>query len=221
MRGNKTENSSEVWSGFSKEEELFNALTHIVGFLLSIAALVVLVVLASLEGNVWKIVSFSIYGATLIILYGISTLYHSIKGKRKKLFQKLDHISIYLLIAGSYTPFTLVSMHGIWGWSIFGVIWGLAVFGIVQEFFVKNPKRTLSLIIYIVMGWLILIAVVPLVRSLPVGGLVWLVAGGLFYTGGVYFFINDERVRHFHGIWHIFVMAGSISHFFTMAFYVL
>ncbi|MDR0762214.1 MAG: hemolysin III family protein [Campylobacteraceae bacterium] len=221
MRKNRIENKDEIWNGFSKEEELFNSLTHIVGFLFSIAALVVLVVLASLEGNVWKIVSFSIYGATLIILYGISTLYHSVKGRRKKLFQRLDHISIYLLIAGSYTPFTLVSMRGGWGWSIFGVIWGLAIFGIVQEFFVKNPKRILSLIIYIVMGWLILVAVVPLIKSLPAGGLAWLVIGGLFYTGGVYFFINDEKIRHFHGIWHLFVMAGSISHFFTIAFYVL
>lgn len=221
MRKNRTESDDKIWSGFSKEEELFNSLTHIVGFLLSIAALVVLVVLASLEGNVWKIVSFSIYGATLIILYGISTLYHSVRGRSKKIFQKLDHISIYLLIAGSYTPFTLVSMRGGWGWSIFGVIWGLAIFGIAQEFFVRSQKRILSLAIYIIMGWLILIAIVPLVRSLPTGGLIWLVAGGLFYTGGVYFFINDEKIKHFHGIWHIFVMAGSISHFFTMAFYVL
>jgi hemolysin III len=221
MRKNRVQSEVGSWSGFSREEELFNSLTHIVGFLFSIIALVVLVVLASLEGDVRKIVSFSIYGSTLILLYGISTLYHSIKGRTKKIFQKLDHISIYLLIAGSYTPFTLVSMRGAWGWSIFGVIWGLAIFGIIQEFFVKNPRRTLSLIIYIVMGWLIMIAVVPLVRSLPAGGLAWLVIGGLFYTGGVYFFINDERVRHFHGIWHIFVMAGSISHFFAMAFYVL
>jgi hemolysin III len=220
MQKNASDNE-RVWNGFTKEEELFNSLTHIVGFLLSIAALVVLVVLASLDGNVWKIVSFSIYGATLIILYGISTIYHGIRGRGKKVFQKLDHISIYLLIAGSYTPFTLVSMRGGWGWSIFGVIWGLAVFGIAQEFVVKSQKRILSLVIYIVMGWLILIAVVPLVKSLPTGGLIWLVAGGLFYTGGVYFFVNDEKVRHFHGIWHIFVMAGSVSHFFTMAFYVL
>ncbi|MDR0407656.1 MAG: hemolysin III family protein [Campylobacteraceae bacterium] len=201
--------------------EKFNSITHLLGFLLSIAALAILVVFASMQGNAWKIVSFSIYGATLVILYGISTVYHSIAGRRKRLMQKLDHLSIYLLIAGSYTPFTLVSMQGGWGWSIFGVIWGLAVFGIVQEFFTKSQKRILSLIIYIIMGWLILIAIVPLIKSLPVGGLIWLVIGGLFYTGGVYFFINDERVRHFHGIWHIFVMAGSISHFFAMAFYVL
>jgi hemolysin III len=189
--------------------------------LLSIAALVILVVFASLKGDAWKIVSFSIYGATLVILYGISSIYHSISGRRKKMMQKLDHISIYLLIAGSYTPFTLVNMRGSWGWSIFGVIWGLAIVGIAQELILKSQKRILSLIIYILMGWLILIAVKPLVASLPIGGILLLTLGGLFYTGGVYFFINDERVRHFHGIWHIFVMLGSVSHFFTMAFYVL
>ncbi|MDR1461004.1 MAG: hemolysin III family protein [Campylobacteraceae bacterium] len=204
-----------------RKGEKFNTITHLLGFLLSITALVVLVVFASMQGNAWKIVSFSIYGATLVILYGISTVYHSIAGRRKKLMQKLDHLSIYLLIAGSYTPFTLVSMRGGWGWSIFGVIWGLAIFGIIQEFFTKSQKRILSLIIYIIMGWLILIAVVPLIKSLPIGGLVWLIIGGLFYTGGVYFFVNDEKVRHFHGVWHIFVIAGSVSHFFTMAFYVL
>jgi len=201
--------------------EKFNAISHLVGFLLAIAALVVLVVFASLKGDVWKIVSFSIYGATLTILYGISTVYHSISGRRKKLLQRLDHLSIYLLIAGSYTPFTLVSMRGGWGWSIFGVVWGLAVFGIVQEFFAKSEKRILSLVIYIIMGWLIVIALKPLIGSMPFGGIFWLAMGGLFYTGGVYFFINDERVRHFHGVWHIFVMLGSISHFFAMAFYVL
>jgi len=201
--------------------ERFNAITHLIGFLLSIAALVILVVFASLQGDVWKIVSFSIYGATLTVLYGISSMYHSIAGRRKKLMQRLDHLSIYLLIAGSYTPFTLVSMRGGWGWSIFGIVWGLAIFGIAQEFFTKSEKRILSLVIYIIMGWIIVIAIKPLVASLPVGGLFWLIAGGLFYTGGVYFYMNDERVRHFHGIWHIFVMLGSISHFFTMAFYVL
>ncbi|MDR3345830.1 MAG: hemolysin III family protein [Campylobacteraceae bacterium] len=201
--------------------EKFNAISHLVGFLLAIAALVVLVVFASLKGDAWKIVSFSIYGATLTILYGISTVYHSISGRRKKLLQRLDHLSIYLLIAGSYTPFTLVSMRGGWGWSIFGVVWGLAVFGIVQEFFTKSEKRILSLVIYIIMGWLIVIALKPLISYMPAGGIFWLAMGGLFYTGGVYFFINDERVRHFHGVWHIFVMLGSISHFFTMAFYVL
>ena len=204
-----------------RKGEYFNSITHLIGFLLSIVALVVLVVFAALKGDPWKIVSFSIYGATLIILYGISTAYHSVQGKKKKLLQRLDHISIYLLIAGSYTPFTLVSMRGAWGWSIFGVIWGLAIFGIIQEFFQKNEKRILSLVIYILMGWLILIAIKPLISSLPTGGLIWLVFGGVFYTGGVYFYINDERIRHFHGIWHLFVLAGSICHFFTMAFYVL
>jgi hemolysin III len=201
--------------------EKLNSMTHLFGFLLSIVALVILVVFASRQGNVWKIVSFSIYGATLVTLYGISTAYHSIDGRCKKHLQKLDHLSIYLFIAGTYTPFTLVSMRGGWGWSLFGVVWGLAVLGIVQEFFTKSQKRILSLIIYLIMGWLILIGVVPLIKSLPLGGLVWLILGGLFYTVGVYFYMNGKKVRHFHGTWHIFVLAGSLSHFFTMAFYVL
>jgi hemolysin III len=201
--------------------ERFNSITHLIGFVLSIAALGVLVVLASLKGDAWKIVSFSIYGATLVILYGISTLYHSISGRRKRFFQKLDYISIYLLIAGSYTPFTLVSIRGAWGWSIFGAVWGLAVIGIIQEIFTTSTKRYLSLAIYILMGWIVLFAIYPIWKAFPIDGLGLLALGGLFYTGGVYFFLNDERVRHFHGIWHIFVMLGSICHFFTMAFYVL
>ncbi|MDR1494303.1 MAG: hemolysin III family protein [Planctomycetaceae bacterium] len=201
--------------------EKLNAVTHLFGFLFSIVALVTLVILASVQGNVWKIVSFSIYGATLVILYGISTVYHGVVGKYKRRMQKLDHLSIYLFIAGTATPFTLVSLRGGWGWSLFGVVWGLAVLGMIQEFFTRSQKRIFSLIIYITMGWLMLIGIVPLIRNLSLGGLVWLIMGGLFYTGGMYFYINSKRVRHFHGVWHIFVIAGSVSHFFTMAFYVL
>ncbi|MFV0481644.1 MAG: PAQR family membrane homeostasis protein TrhA [Campylobacteraceae bacterium] len=202
--------------------EKFNSISHLIGFMLSVAALVVLVVFSALKGDVFKVVSFAIYGGTLVILYGFSTLYHSIRhAKAKKVLQKFDHISIYLLIAGSYTPFALVSMRGAWGWSIFGVVWGLCVFGIVQELFQKSEKRILSLVIYVLMGWLVVVAIKPLVASLATGGVVLLVLGGLFYTGGIYFFINDERVRHYHGIWHLFVLAGSICHFFTFLFFVL
>ncbi|MDR0609223.1 MAG: hemolysin III family protein [Planctomycetaceae bacterium] len=208
-----------------QEGEKFNTITHLFGFLFSVAALIVLVVWASIQCDVWKIVGFSIYGATLVTLYGISTIYHGIDGQRdirnKKYLQKLDHLSIYLFIAGTYTPFTLVSMRGGWGWSLFGVAWGLALFGIIQECFTKSSKRILSLIIYVTMGWLILIGIVPLIKSLAIGGFIWLVIGGLFYTGGVYFYVNDQKVRHFHGLWHLFVIAGSVSHFLTMTFYVL
>lgn len=201
--------------------EKFNSITHLIGFLLSVAAICVLVVMASIKGDPWKIVSFSIYGTTLVLLYATSFVYHSIKGRRKMLMQKLDHLSIYLLIAGSYTPFTLVSLRGSWGWTIFGIVWGLAIFGMIQDILVKSEKRILSLIIYVLMGWIIIIAIKPLLFSLPIGGVIWLTIGGLFYTGGVYFFMNDERVRHYHGIWHLFVLAGSICHFFTFVFYVV
>lgn len=202
--------------------ERFNSITHLIGFMLSVAALVILVVFSALKGDVFKVVSFSIYGGTLVILYAFSTLYHSIRHqKAKKILRKFDHISIYLLIAGSYTPFALISLRGAWGWSIFGVIWGLCIFGIAQEFFQKNEKRILSLIIYFLMGWLVVIATKPLIASLDTNGLILLTLGGIFYTSGIYFYLNDEKVPCFHGIWHLFVLAGSAFHFFTFLFFVV
>lgn len=164
---------------------------------------------------------FSIYGATLVLLYSFSTLYHSAKrGMVKVMLQKLDHNAIYLLIAGSYTPFTLVSLHGPWGWSLFGVVWGLALLGISQEIWLKKKTRRVSLVIYILMGWVALAALVPLVTALSWPGFAWLVAGGLAYTIGIIFFVFDHKFVHWHGIWHLFVLAGSGLHYCAILFYV-
>jgi len=208
--------------------ERLNGVTALLGTALAAAGAAVLVVLAARQGDPWKIVSFSIYGAMLFVLYTLSTLYHSTRGKVKDVFRKLDHCSIYLLIAGTYTPFTLVTLRGAWGWSLFGVIWGLAALGIAQEaWLTKGTKgakakwtRILSLIIYILMGWLSVIAVKPLIAALTPAGFAWLAAGGLFYTGGIIFYALDEKLRHGHGIWHVFVLAGSASHYLAILLYV-
>jgi len=201
--------------------EKFNAITHLVGAVLAIAGTVVLIVLASLQGDAWKIVSVSIYGATLILLYSFSSLYHSMRGRAKIILRQLDHHSIYLLIAGSYTPFCLVTLRGPWGWSLFGVVWGLAAFGSLQELWLKNSARILSLLIYVLMGWVALVALLQLVHALGPHGFAWLVAGGLFYTVGIVFYLLDRRLRHAHGIWHLFVLAGSASHYVAILYYVL
>lgn len=203
--------------------EILNSLTHGAGVLLSIAGLVLLVVFASIrDPDAWKIVSFSVYGFSLIMMFTASTLYHSFRNKRTKHFLNLfDHASIYVLIAGTYTPFTLVSMRGPWGWSIFGVIWGLALAGVIFKLFFYNEKlRLLSVIIYMFMGWIIIIALGPLVRNVPAGGLYWLLAGGISYSAGVFFYIRKKN-RFNHVIWHLFVLGGSISHFFAIFYYVL
>ncbi|MBM3115716.1 PAQR family membrane homeostasis protein TrhA [Jeongeupia naejangsanensis] len=201
--------------------ERFNSYSHLIGTLLAVAGLVVLVVVASLYGNAWQVVSVSIYGATLVMLYGASTLYHSIRhAGAKKVLQKFDHCAIYLLIAGSYTPFSLVTLRGPWGWTLFGISWGLALIGIIQELLIGKRTRVFSLIIYVLMGWLILIAMKPLKLALPAGGMAWLVAGGVIYSIGIIFFIFDEKIRHGHGIWHLFVLAGSVCHFFSILLYV-
>ena len=203
------------------QDERLNTLTHLVGAALALAGLIVLVVLASLKGDPWKIVSFSIYGVTLVALYFFSTVYHGIRGKAKAIFQKLDHSAIYLLIAGTYTPFTLVTLRGLWGWFIFGIVWGLAIAGIAQEIFWKTKNRILSVVIYLLMGWLVVIFIRPLVRALPAAGLAWMIAGGLFYTLGVVFYALDKKIPHGHGVFHFFVLAGSSCHYITIFFFVL
>lgn len=200
--------------------ERFNSISHLIGAVAALAGLVVAVVVAAQQGDPWKIVSFSVYGTTLFFLYAVSTLYHSLRGRAKRIFRKLDHYSIYFLIAGTYTPFTLVTLRGVWGWTIFGVIWGLAVVGIALESLPQQGNRVLSLVVYILMGWLVLVALKPLLEALPWAGFIWLLLGGIFYTGGVGFYLFDEKIRHFHGIWHLFVLAGSISHYVTILFYV-
>jgi hemolysin III len=201
--------------------EKFNAWTHLVGAVLATLGALWLLLLASASGDIWKIVSVAIYSVSLVGLYSASTIYHSVQGRAKVIMQKVDHLSIYLLIAGSYTPFCLVTLRGPWGWSLLGTVWGLAVIGMLQEIKPRSEARILSLIIYAVMGWIVLVAVKPLIAILGTVGFTWLAAGGVFYTVGIIFFANDSRFRHWHGIWHLFVMAGSLLHFITIWRFVL
>jgi hemolysin III len=200
--------------------ERFNSISHLVGAALAVAGTAVLVVLAARVGDPWKIVSFSVYGAMLVVLYVFSTLYHSVRGRAKNVLRKFDHCSIYLLIAGSYTPFALVTLRGPWGWSLLGVIWALAVAGIAQEIWLAKGTRVLSLVIYVLMGWLALVAVLPLWQALTPQGFAWLVAGGVLYTVGIVFYAMDHKVRHGHGVWHLFVLGGSACHFITVLLHV-
>jgi hemolysin III len=206
---------------YSKKEELLNVITHGIGFLLSVIALIFLVVHASLEGTVWHIVSFAIYGSSLVVLYLASTLFHFSKNqKTRNRLNVFDHASIYLLIAGTYTPFALVTLHGSWGWSVFGVVWGLAVTGIILKLFFTGKYNILSTVLYISMGWIIVIAIVPLVHALPFNGLMWLFGGGLFYTIGAVIFLID-KIPYNHAIFHFFVLGGSACHFVAVFYYVL
>jgi hemolysin III len=200
--------------------ERFNSISHLVGAALAIAGTAVLVTLAAGEGDPWKIVSFSVYGAMLIALYVFSTLYHSVRGRAKDVLRKIDHCAIYLLIAGTYTPFALVSLRGAWGWSLLAGVWSLAVLGILQEIWIAKGARVFSLVIYVVMGWLALAAVSPLWLALKPAGFAWLLAGGALYTAGIAFYATDHKLRHGHGVWHLFVIGGSACHFFTVLLHV-
>jgi hemolysin III len=199
--------------------ERFNSISHLVGAVLALIGVTVMVTLAGTEGSTPRIVSFTVYGVTLFLLYLFSTLYHSLRGRAKEIFQMLDHHAIYLLIAGTYTPFTLLALKGATGWWMFGIVWGLALIGIVLDSFPRKGPRVLSLIIYLSMGWLVLFALDPLIDALPPAGFWWLLTGGLFYTIGVIFYVLDSRYPWCHGIWHLFVLAGSVSHYFTILFY--
>ncbi|MEJ2592744.1 MAG: hemolysin III family protein [Candidatus Thiodiazotropha sp.] len=202
-------------------EEIAHAVSHGIGALLSIVGLTVLVAYAALNGNAWHITSCSIYGATLIFLYTASTLYHGItQPKAKQVLQRIDHAAIFLLIAGTYTPFTLVNLRGAWGWTLFGLVWGLALLGVVLETLVKRRIRWLSLTLYLGLGWLVLIAIKPLLATVATGGLVLLLAGGLCYSLGVIFYVW-RRLAYHHAVWHLFVMAGSALHFFSIFYYVV
>jgi hemolysin III len=201
--------------------EKLNTFTHLLGSALAISGLSILVTVAVLQGDPWKIFSFSVYGITLVLLYSLSTIYHGVQNPRiKAILQKLDHNAIYLLIAGSYTPISLITLRGPWGWTLFGLIWSLALLGVVQELLFGHRTRRPSLILYVLMGWLVVIAINPLMRAMPTAGLLWLLAGGLVYSMGIYFYIHGERVRHFHGVWHLFVLGGSVCHFICILLYV-
>ena len=201
--------------------ERLNAWTHLIGTLLAISGASILITLAVMMGDPWKIVSVSIFGATLILLYSASTLYHSLRGRAKVILRKLDHLSIYLLIAGTYTPFCLVTLRGAWGWTLFGIVWGLAVIGMLQEIRPRSEARIMSLVIYAVMGWVVVIAIKPLLDHLETAGFAFLAGGGLLYTIGMVFYAFDSRFRHWHGIWHLFVIGGSLMHYIAIAFYVI
>jgi hemolysin III len=207
--------------GYMEYGEKFNAVTHLVGAAMALAGTVVLVVLAAQDGDLWKLVSVSIYGLTLVLLYSFSALYHSMRGRAKNILRELDHHGIYLLIAGSYTPFCLVTLRGPWGWSLFGAVWGLAALGSLQELRPNSGARILSVVIYLVMGWVALVALVPLLHALGPSGFAWVAAGGLFYTIGIVFFVLDTRLAHAHGVWHLFVIAGSVAHYVAILHYVL
>lgn len=200
--------------------ERFNSISHLTGAVLAAIGGTLLVVFAAGLGDPWKVISFSVYGVMLLSLYLASTLYHSLQGRAKRIWCKFDHCAIYLLIAGSYTPFALVSLRGAWGWSLFGVVWGLALFGIAQEVWLAKGRRLLSLLIYVAMGWLAIIAAVPLINALSWDGFRWLLLGGVIYTVGIIFYATDEKWSYGHGVWHLFVMGGSACHYFTVMFYV-
>jgi hemolysin III len=206
---------------YSKKEEVANAITHGIGAILSIAALVLLIVFASIHGTVWHVVSFTIFGTTMLLLYLSSTLVHSFpSGKLKDLFEIFDHTSIYLFIAGTYTPFTLTIIKGPLGWSLFGIVWGIALIGTIFKAFFTKKYVFLSTIFYIAMGWIIVIAWKPLLEGLSTGGIVLLIAGGLAYTIGTVFYVWRAFPYH-HMVWHLFVLAGTICHFFAVLLYVL
>jgi hemolysin III len=200
--------------------ERFNSISHLVGAALALAGAVVLVVTASRDGGAHRIVAFSIYGTSLFLLYLISTLYHAIPRRAKKVFRVLDHQAIYLLIAGSYTPFTLVTLNGVVGWWLFGAIWGMAILGLILDALPLHSTRIIPYIIYFVMGWLVLFALKPLLAALPFAGFLWLLTGGIFYTGGFAFYAFDRRYPWMHGVWHLFVLGGSLCHYVAILVYV-
>ncbi len=204
----------------SPGEEIANSVTHGIGAGLSVAALVILVVFGARQGDAWRAVSFSIYALALIALYLASTLYHAFRNPKIKRWMKLlDHSSIYLLIAGTYTPIMLTVMRGGWGWTLFGIIWGLALAGIVFKLRFIGRFKKLSLAIYVAMGWLIVIAVKPMLAAVPGGMLMFMLIGGLCYTLGVIFYIWKSLPYH-HAVWHLFVLGGSITRFFGIMFYI-
>lgn len=202
-------------------EEFANSITHGVGLALSLTGLAVLLVLAFWKGTAWHVATFAVYGATLVLLYAASTAYHAARSpRRKRIFQILDHSSIYLLISGTYTPFTLILLRGGWGWTLFGLIWGLSLLGIVFKVFFLGRFPIFSTAMYLLMGWLVLIAAKPVLAKIPGSGILWLLAGGVAYTVGVMFYAW-RRLPYHHAIWHVFVLAGSTCHYLAVLFYVL
>jgi hemolysin III len=204
-----------------RNERLANAITHAMGLVLSVAGAAVLITYASLRGSAWHIVGCSVYAASLVLLYSSSTLYHTFTGRRaRQVFHIFDHSAIFLLIAGTYTPFTLVTLRGACGWTLFGALWGLALCGILIKLVAIGRFPALSVSVYVLMGWLGVIGIKPLLAALSLRGLLWLLAGGIFYTAGVAFY-GAKKMPYSHAVWHLFVMCGSACHYFAVLFYVI
>jgi len=215
------EHAMDAFPDESRRVEFANSLTHGLGTVLAMAALVIMVVLAAMKGTARHVVGVSIFGACLVLLYATSTVYHALRDPRvKSLFHILDHAAIFLLIAGTYTPYCLATLRGTWGWSLFGVVWGLALVGVTLKAIFGPRLRWLSTLVYIAMGWIVLVALKPLAVSLPAGGLVTLFGGGVFYTAGVVFYAWKRLLYH-HAIWHLFVILGSACHVVSVLFYVI
>lgn len=200
--------------------ERFNSITHLIGTVLAIAGTAVLIPVAVHRGDARSITALSIYAAMLVVMYLSSTLYHSLRGPAKKVFHVFDHCAIYLLIAGTYTPFTLLTLRGAWGWWLFGIVWTLALAGVLKDVFLHNRLRAISMVLYVLMGWLVVVAFAPLQRHLPTAGIVWLAAGGLVYTGGIAFYAMAKRFAHAHGWWHLCVIGGSVCQYVAVLRYV-
>ena len=210
-----------VRADYSIREEIAHGVSHGIGVLMSVVGLAVLIVYSSRYGDAWHIISSIIYGLTLIALYTSSTLYHSVTvPELKRILQRLDHAAIFLLIAGTYTPFTLVNLRGGWGWTLFGMVWSIAIAGTIMELVVKKRYRRISIGLYLGLGWLVMIAIEPMLDNVEPGGLILLLIGGLFYSLGVVFYVWKMLLYH-HVIWHLFVLAGSATHFFAVFFYVI
>jgi hemolysin III len=200
--------------------ERFNSITHLIGSVLALAGASALITLAAQRGGATRITAVAIYGAMLFILYLSSTLYHSFRGRAKQIFHVFDHCSIYLLIAGTYTPLTLITLRGKWGWWMFGIVWTLAIIGVLKDAFFHGRYRAASVALYILMGWLVVVAFTPLKLALPPAAISLLITGGLAYTVGVVFFAMSKKVAYTHGVWHLFVIVGSVCHFVAVARYV-
>jgi hemolysin III len=201
--------------------ERFNAITHLVGSALAIAGTAALIVAATTAGGAQRITAAATYGAMLVLLYVSSTLYHTVHGPAKKLFHVFDHCAIYLLIAGTYTPFTLIALHGFWRWTLFGTIWFLALAGVAKDIFFHSRFRALSVVLYVVMGWLVVIAFAPLQRAVAPAGVAWLIASGIIYTVGIAFYATSKHITFAHGVWHLFVLTASICHYIAVLRYVV
>jgi hemolysin III len=212
--------SEDEWiQGMLLDDEWANSLTHGLGFILSCIGLILLMMTPFQEGNHWKLLNFGVYGLSLVLLYAASTLYHAVRRPiLKRAFRTVDHCAIYLLIAGTYTPFTMLLLKGVWGWTLFGIVWSLAFAGIIFKIFFRHQFKVLSTCIYLFMGWLVVAAIEPLFNSFHYAGLFWLFGGGVSYTIGVIFYVLDKR-RFYHAIWHLFVLGGSTCHYLAVFLY--